>query len=135
MLWVGCIRYTDVDGTDREYSYIREVSDMARLEAFANAVAPLIGATVSKLAVTETQFVEIPGLGNNPDLSMHLQVNVRDPDGNRKGFMLPAPAHDCLELVNGVKRLKETYGEQLASYFSTLIGVTCTFVSGALVGP
>lgn len=135
MPFIGCVRYNDPDGTDREYTYIRDVSDLGALHTFVTAVAPLLGATATKIGVTETQFLDIAGGGNNPDLDQHLQINLRDPDGNRKGFMLPAPALDCFELVNGRYRLKETYGEQLANYFSTLIGVTCTFVSGALVGP
>lgn len=135
MPYVGCIRYVDPDGTDREYSYIRDVTDLAALETFVNAVAPMLGATATKVGFTETKFLDVAGTGNNPDLDRHLQINLRDEDGNRRGFMLPAISIGCFELINGCYRLKETYGDQLAEYYSTLTGITCTFVSGALVGP
>lgn len=132
----ACIRYTDADGCDREFSWISNVSDITKLQTFVEAVAPFIGATCTKIGVTHYVYVTIPGGGAMSDVNQKLQVifNKTD-DGGTTGFMLPAPQPACFDKIGQKYRLKKTIGDQLADYYHALTGINVTFQSGWLVGP
>lgn len=136
MPYAGCIRYKDVDGCVREYSWIHNVADIAKLQQFCTDVAPLLGANADKIGVTETAYIAIPGVAVG-EITQSLQVTLKDPTtGARHGFMLPAPSKDLFErTASGKYRLVNTIGVQLAQFYFNLTGIPVEFVSGALVGP
>jgi len=137
MPWVACTRYTDADSCYREFSWLKGVSDITKLQTFCNNVAPFIGAVATKIGVTHYEYVTIAGAGAMSDVHQKLQVLLKkDVDGGLTGFMLPAPQKACFDHLPGeTYRLKKTIGDQLAAFYKNLTGIDVTFVSGAIVGP
>lgn len=127
-----CLRFEKND--HRKLVYFSHGGEtLANAQAFASWLGDYSLAALTKVSATESTLVSgYPGSGTYGSVDVYAKVLMRSAEDSKVyAVIIPAPVSS---IFNEDQEVTEDFGIACASHYSTMAGITFTFISGALMG-